>query len=293
MTKFLIDANTFLDFYRSNNDALQILDEVKKNKDNFIFSEQVFNEFMRNRVTELESLISNFKNSIKINIYSSSILNSMQPYIEIQDLKKTIAEKGKDLVKSIEEMIIDSEKDPVSLKIKELFQSPGVQVINVSDDDILRAKKRKLLGQPPTSRDKTSIGDEVIWESLISKSESDIVIVSRDKTYSRNIDLLKTEYLNKTGKKLIQITDRITTAIGLIGNTPSTDVVELETKQLEEREKSLKQIVGEVQDAMIHFDRYGIYEMACVNCGSGISQLQRQCHHCGKLNPFYVQDDDL
>ncbi|WP_379139126.1 PIN domain-containing protein [Paenibacillus sp. sgz500958] len=293
MTKFLIDANTFLDFYRSNNDALQILDEVKKNKDNFIFSEQVFNEFMRNRVTELESLISNFKNSIKINIYSSSILNSMQPYIEIQDLKKTIAEKGKDLVKSIEEMIIDSEKDPVSLKIKELFQSPGVQVINVSDDDILRAKKRKLLGQPPTSRDKASIGDEVIWESLISKGESDIVIVSRDKTYSRNIDLLKTEYLNKTGKQLIQITDRITTAIRSIGNMPSTDVVELETKQLEEREKSIKQIVGEVQDVMIHFERYGMYEMACVNCGSGISQLQRQCHHCGKLNPFFMQDDDL
>lgn len=293
MTKFLIDANTFLDFYRSNNDALQILDEVKKNKDNFIFSEQVFNEFMRNRVSELETLKSNFKDSIKMNIYSSSILNSMSPYIEIQELKKSIAVKAKKLIREIEEMINDSNKDPVSNIIRELFETLGVQVINVTDDDILKAKKRKLLGNPPTSRDKSSIGDEVIWESLISKCGSDIVIVSRDKTYTRNIDLLKTEYSNKTGKQLVQITDRITTAISLIGSTPSTQVVEIETKQLEEREKSIRQIVGEIQNAMIHFDRYGIYDMACVNCDGSISQLQRQCQHCGKVNPFYMLDDDL
>lgn len=89
----------------------------------------------------------------------------MTSYIEIQELKKSIAEK---------------------------------------------AKKRKLLGNPPTSRDKTSIGDEVIWESHISKC--DIVIVSRDKTYTRNNDLLKTEFTNKTGNQLLHITDKITSA---------------------------------------------------------------------------------
>lgn len=79
----------------------------------------------------------------------------------------------------------------------------------------------------------------------------------------------------------------------MIGNTPSTQVVEIEVKQLEDREKSIKQIVGEIQNAMIHYDRYGIYDMACVHCGDTISQLQRQCQHCGKVNPYYMQDDDL
>lgn len=293
MTKFLIDTNTYLDFYRSNNDALQILDEVKNNKDNFIFSEQVFNEFMRNRITELENLKSNFRNSIKINIYSSSILNTMPEYNKIQELKGSISEKAKNLIMVIEEMINDAHKDPVSNKISELYQTSGVQIINITDDDIIKAKKRKLLGNPPTSRDKTSIGDEVIWESLISKCECDIVIVSRDKTYTRNNDLLRTEFFNKTGKHLIQITDRITTALSLIGSMPSTRIVEIETKQLEERTKSIKEQVGEIQNAMIDIERYGIYGMACVYCGGTISQLQRQCHHCGKPNLYYMQDDDL
>lgn len=293
MRKFLIDTNTFLDFYRSNNDALKILDEVNDNKDNLIFSEQVFNEFMRNRVTTLESLKIKFIKSIKINIYSSSILNSMPSYIEINELKRTIDEKAENLIKTIEEMINDSDKDPVCLKVKGLFQAVGVEVINITNGDIHNAQKRKLLGNPPTSKDKTSIGDEVIWESLISKCDSDIVIVSRDKTYTRNNDLLKNEYLNKTNKQLVQITDRITTAIKLIGSTPSTQVVEIEDKQLKEREKSIKQIVGEIENAMNHVDRYGIYQMTCVNCRNTISQLQRQCHHCGKVNPYFMQNDDL
>jgi len=293
MIKFIIDTNTFLDFYRSSNDALQILDEVKNNKEQLVFSEQVYREFMRNRVTELDSLKSNFKNSVKLNVFSSSILNSLELYIEIQDLRRSLNEKAKVLVRTIDDMINNSERDPVCTKVNELFHTSGVQVIDISDDDISNARKRKLLGNPPTSKDKTSIGDEVIWESIISKCEYDIVIVSRDKTYVRNIDFLRTEYFSKTGKQILKITDKITDAINLIGSSAPPEVIEIETRQLEERGVSIKEMVGEIHNAMDHFSRYGIYDMGCVVCGGAMSQLQQQCHHCGNRNPFYMQDDDL
>ncbi len=36
-----------------------------------------------------------------------------------------------------------------------------------------------------------------------------------------------------------------------------------------------------------------LYSMICPNCEQKISQLERQCHICGKPNPYYIMDDDL
>ncbi|MBC8726753.1 hypothetical protein F6X37_36380, partial [Paraburkholderia sp. 31.1] len=48
-----------------------------------------------------------------------------------------------------------------------------------------------MLGKPPTSPGKDTIGDELIWETLVACVKDDLIIVSGDKTFSNNIPVLK------------------------------------------------------------------------------------------------------
>jgi hypothetical protein len=42
-----------------------------------------------------------------------------------------------------------------------------------------------LLGNPPSSPDKITIGDEVIWELLLAKLREDLIVVTGDGTTKR------------------------------------------------------------------------------------------------------------
>ena len=51
MTKFYMDTNWFLNFFRQALDDLALLDELAKYKGTLIIIRQTINEFLRNRVT--------------------------------------------------------------------------------------------------------------------------------------------------------------------------------------------------------------------------------------------------
>lgn len=54
--KLLIDTNIYLDFYRSNKNSIQLLNELSKHFDNIILTDQIIQEFERNRETVIKAL---------------------------------------------------------------------------------------------------------------------------------------------------------------------------------------------------------------------------------------------
>lgn len=231
MKKLFIDTNIFLDFYRSNTEKLKVLDELKKNAAHIVFPRQVYNEYKRNRVLMLENILSSIKNSAPKTGFSSSVISDFDEYKEMNRLIKEHGEKSKELQNKIKEMIEEPQKDLVFVKVEEIINLEGVTILEVTDSHIEKARKRQLLGNPPGS-EKFCIGDEIIWECILSGVEDDIVIVSRDNTYVKNSYIIKEEFKDKTGKELLGITDKITDALKTIGETPDEDITKIEKQQM-------------------------------------------------------------
>jgi hypothetical protein len=88
---------------------------------------------------------------------------------------------------------------------------------------VMRAHRRKLLGNPPKSERKETIGDEVIWEMLLELLEGldeDLVLVTQDNTYRNHITYLREEYTERTGRTLF-VEDSISAALDRMGIEPS------------------------------------------------------------------------
>ena len=84
-----------------------------------------------------------------------------------------------------------------------------------------------LIGNPPIDDEKNTIGDQIIWETLISNLEDDLIFITFDKTYEKHISFLKNEYNKKLGKKL-SITEEVSFALSEIGEKPSKELINFE-----------------------------------------------------------------
>ena len=127
----------------------------------------------------------------------------------------------------------DEQEDPVAKGILALPDDKAVCYLELSDDAFLKAQKRKLLGNPPSSPDQHTIGDEIIWELLLAKFREDLIIVTRDKTYEENLPLLKKEYKQETGFNLLLVTEKLSEAVERIGKEPTLELIEAEKKEEE------------------------------------------------------------
>jgi hypothetical protein len=113
----------------------------------------------------------------------------------------------------------------------------------VSDEAFSKAYRRKLLGNPPTSPGKQTIGDEVNWEVLLESCHDDLILWTRDGTYAANEHYLAAEYNHKTGKSLLLITDKFSEAMKKLGAKPSDELIEQEQK-LQEDVREYWEIAG-------------------------------------------------
>ncbi|MBU3188745.1 PIN domain-containing protein [Clostridium bowmanii] len=232
MSKIFIDTNIFLDFYRANKETLKVLDELKKYAKHIVFPLQVYGEYNRNRVEELEKILLNLKRIMKVGSYSTSIINDLDEFKELQKTKRLYEDNLKALIGKVQEMIDDPSKDLIFNKVKDIFESDGIMIISADNSIIEKAKIRQLLGNPPGSN-KFCIGDEVIWECILFGVKSDLVIISRDSTYSQNAYIINEEYKQVTGRKILKITESITDALKSIGEQPNEEIVKIEKEQMD------------------------------------------------------------
>ena len=204
MVQIFIDTNVFLDMYRANlkQDIAKVMQFLHRHKDHFITTEQSVNEFVRNRYTILSAALENFKKQTTIDSGSSSFLRSLGAFGDYDRSLKEFQKQRDLIIEEIQNKISNPDQDEISEKFKKLCTSENT--IPLTHALIDAASRRKLAGNPPTSN-KYTCGDEIIWESLLAyeaKHQADLIIVSKDKTFSGNSEFLRQEYFVRTGKTL-------------------------------------------------------------------------------------------
>ncbi len=99
--------------------------------------------------------------------------------------------------------------------------------LRASEEIIQRAQIRKLRGHPPSSNKRDTIGDEIIWETLLSECKEDLAIVSHDGDFLEYADMLKEEYLPRNGRHLLYVGTKLSAALERFGER-SPEIEELE-----------------------------------------------------------------
>lgn len=233
--KILIDTNIFLDFYRSNNQPINIFNTLTEHIDKIILTDQIIQEFDRSRESVIKKLKQNFQSESNLHNFSSSYLKNLSEFNELTQLQKLYQAKQKEVVNRIDEILKDPSLDPIANFFKEFVNESFKQnrVLYTTDNIIQNAEKRKKIGNPPTS-DKYSIGDEINWEIVLENLQEDIVIVGRDNTYSDNFTFLQKDFHKKTGCYVISLTEKITNALNTSGIVTTKELVEEENKIIEE-----------------------------------------------------------
>ena len=259
MFKVFIDANIFLGLYDSKLETTEIFDDLNKIASSLVMTDQLSDEFLRNRekkISDLEkilnkgfsyedfirkiqkvpvpdvAIIHSFKNFDNISICNNKITGLKDSY------EKIIKEQSKNFKKLSEEILDLLEKpenDIVYINFKKLFNDDKVQKLKKNDEIINKAYYRKLIGNPPRSDIKT-IGDEIHWEILLENIKTDLIIISRDETFTANKSFLIEEFYKKTNKKLY-IDKKISFALEKIGKRASNKTIEFEDNYIKKDQK--------------------------------------------------------
>jgi len=215
-----IDTNVFLDFYQSSTDRLAVFQDVVPRATHVLLTEQTVNEFKRNRIARLTQLAENVRKGSHGQLHTTAVVQALPGFKKWTAARDATKAAADEIVKDLTSWVTDEQSDPVLTAFQQLVAAANF--IPTSSQLIERARIRKLLGQPPTSPDKHSVGDELNWECLLTWNKTDLVIVTRDKTYLNNQALLKAEFSNATGKALTLITESLSAALEQIGQASET-----------------------------------------------------------------------
>lgn len=234
--KILIDTNIYLDFYRSNNEALKLFKELVDHFDKIILTDQIIIEFERSRESVIKKVSQNFDSESKLENFSSSYLQNLSEFKELVEIKKSYTAKKNEVSKKIDDNLSNPSQDPIASFFKEFVDESikNNKVYHTTDEIIKKAHRRKLIGNPPTSSDKYSIGDEINWEIVLANVKEDIIIVGRDNTFKDNLTFLQKDFHKTTGYFIKGLTNSITNALKETGIETSDELKNAEDKLIEE-----------------------------------------------------------
>lgn len=197
-----IDTNVFLNFYHYSNDDLEELKKlavlIDQRKVILHLPQQIIDEFNRNRSSKIADAIKRLRNQ-KLNLQFPQLTKDYPEYKKLRDAQKEYSKSHKELIKKIE-----SDVDQHSLKadtiIQDLFNSSPV----ISHDETIteKARLRFNLGNPPGKDN--SLGDAVVWETLLEEVPNNEVLhfISDDYDYFDALDANKfDEFLSDEWKK--------------------------------------------------------------------------------------------
>ena len=265
MTKVFIDTNRFLDLYRTDKDSIKIFQEISNLKPNLICCEQGYNEFVRNRDRVLNSTLENLIKN-RMDLYTTAFTRQLPEYSEIARLQKEYKDVHKKLVERIKDIHKKPQKDPVFSEFVKLYNKDEIKKFPISDKIIDNAHKRKLCGNPPGDS-KSTIGDEILWETFLTYVKDDLIIVTGDGTFKENYLFLEREFSTRIGKKL-ELHEKIADAFTSLGKKPSVTIIEYD-KEEKQRRQQLKYLRNE----LMHSNQ----NRSCAKCGEMGTNLE--LHH--------------
>lgn len=216
MTKLFVDTNIYLDFYRGAQDRLSLFEELKRLKDNLIISEQGYREFQRNRTSQLLNLAAEVKRTSSISIFTTAVVRDMVEHQEATRLQSEVHKLGKKLKSKIYAMLEPKPGDDPVLDAYENL-TKNCTLMKTKEELIAKAKIRKILGNPPISPDRHSVGDELLWEELLEFCDEDLIIVSKDKAFTENKKILRDEFVSINPGKNLTIVESVSDALKSLG----------------------------------------------------------------------------
>lgn len=227
MTVVCIDTNLFLELYESNEDPGEIFLDIGALTEHLAFPDIIFDEFLRNRARILDRIADDIRKRETGEVRLPSLIQANPNVAALQHAGEEYNRAVGALYDDIQRMIAELSADPIVRAFTALSRDPAVRVLRRTEDLIARAHRRKLLGNPPKSAGTDTIGDELIWETLLENLTEDLLFVTRDRTYRYHTAYLVQEYRERTGDGLT-ITERISDALELVGRPPSPALVGFE-----------------------------------------------------------------
>lgn len=234
MTAVCVDTNLFLELYESNEDLEVIVADLSALAAHLVFPDIIIDEFLRNRWRVLDRIADDVRKREAGEIRLPSIIRDTQNAASLQRSAEEYDRIIEALCGDIESMIRDPAADPVARAFTALAGNPSVRIFRRTDELIMRAHRRKLLGNPPKSVGTDTIGDELVWEVLLSNLEEDLILITRDRTYHNYAAYLLREYREMTGGALT-ITDGISDALVLVGRRASPALIGFEGRSAANR----------------------------------------------------------
>lgn len=229
-TRLYLDTNIWLDFYRSAPEPMSVFDELRVNEVPLVTTEQTFREIFRNRAAILTEVIESVRKHAKVHPYTTALIRHMPEFEALEEQRKGLKQRAAELVRRLEEIRAEISRDPVFAHLKGAMVERSHLYLPTTDELVDKARRRKQLGEPPTSPDKWTIGDELIWETLLLGCPDDLIIVSRDHSFVQNEAVLALEFGRKKGRRLVAVAERLTAALSLIGK---------KSRKIEEQEENV------------------------------------------------------
>lgn len=230
MTAICIDTNLFLELYGTAEDPEEIFADIGAVREHLVFPDIIFDEFLRNRSRVLDRIADDVRKRETGEVPLPSVIRKNPNIAALQRAGEEYNRVVGALYADIRRMIVDPAVDPVARAFGDLARDPGVRVFRRTEELIARAHRRKLLGNPPKSPGTDTIGDELIWETLLLNLAEDLIFVTRDRTFYYHTAYLAEEYRERTGSNLT-ITDRISDVLKLVGRPPSPALVGFEGRE--------------------------------------------------------------
>lgn len=254
-----IDANIYLEFFKSSQDKLKkLLPVLETLKDDIFISQQIADEVTRNKIKVCSDSLRDY-----VNCYKSPSVR-LPEHLEEGDEKfvgewnktssklSTDYKASKDALNGLAEKLLNKimkSQDAASISLAKIFETAA----QPTNDNKLKARNRKEIGNPP-GKAADPVGDELSWEQLLEayNGESPLWIISADNDYSSCINnqrflnaFLFNEIAQKIGKEpTIYVFDSLAEGIRhfsdnnpkAIANLPSKEeLVEIASSEMNQR----------------------------------------------------------
>ncbi len=183
-----VDTNILLSFYHYSSDELDALNDVFTDHEHgsatVYVTEQVKDEFVRNRDGKLKDALKKFNDS-KFHPQFPSFMKGYEEYERLREIAAEAKELHKSILKKVNESI-EKEGLPADKLIAKIFKDSRSTKVTTKRMDAANARLAR--GNPPGK--KGSLGDAINWEILLEKApnNNDIHIISADGDYYSALD---------------------------------------------------------------------------------------------------------
>jgi predicted nucleic acid-binding protein len=206
--QLFIDTNILLSFYALNQEDLaelgKLIDAIDKQQITLLFTDQIFDEFNRNREQRIDGAIKSFRNQT----FNPQFPQLCEDYSEIEILKESLKQYEQAHAALVTRIVSDIKVKNLKadLIVQSLFKLGNQLTPNSTVLD--RARFRMGVGNPPGKNN--SLGDAINWECLLDETPAgeDLYFITGDKDYCSALsddefsDFLLTEWTHKKQTKI-------------------------------------------------------------------------------------------